>query len=127
MPDLGAIPTFRYVRVVLPATAAGAQSGATALKTFDDNASRRLVGVYVSGGAALQHTQLDKAGRVFADVDHAMFGTGRGPLELDQVYEGGVQFSYNAMVDAGGTVIAANAVVLTLRYSTQNPAIAPQT
>lgn len=117
MADLGVKQNYRYVRVVLPAQAAGTSTGATALKTFDDNAQRNLNGVFVSGGGALQHTQLDLAGRVFADVDHQMFGTGRGPLELDVDYPAGVLFDYNAIVDAGGTAIAANATVLTLRYT----------
>lgn len=124
MAELGTVPTWRYVRRVIPATAAGAQTGAVALASFDDNRVRRLTGVFVSGAGALQHTQLDVAGRVFADVDHQMLSSARGPLELDQVYPNGVQFSANTLVDAGGTAIAANATVLTLRYSS-DPILAP--
>lgn len=118
------IPTWRYVRVVLPATAAGAVGANQQITTFDDARARRLVGVFVSGGGALQHTKIDVAGRVIADIDHAMFGTGRGPLELDQVYPAGVIFSATPQVDVGGVAIAANTVVLTLRYSS-DPVLAP--
>lgn len=111
----------KFARVVLPAQAAGTSSGATSLKTFDDNKQRTLKGVYVSGGAVLQHTQLDLAGTVFADLDHAMFGVGRGPLDLDVAFPGGTLFSFNAIVDTGGTAIAANTVVLTVVYETAGP------
>lgn len=118
------IPTWRYVRFVLPAIAAGARSGPTQLPSFDDNRNRRLVGIFVSGGGALQHTQLDVAGRVFADVDHQAFAAARGPLELDQTFPAGTQFSFTTIVDGGGTAIAANATVLTLRYSS-DPILTP--
>lgn len=118
------IPTWRYVRVVLPAIAAGAVGANIQLATFDDNRNRRLTGVFVSGGGVLQHTKIDIAGRVIADIDHNMFGTGRGPLELDQNFPGGVLFSVTPQVDAGGAAILANAVVLTLRYSSE-PVLVP--
>lgn len=106
----------KYARQVLPAQAAGTSSGATAIKTFDDNRQRRLVGVFIAGGAAGQHTQLDKAGTVYADLDHPMFGAGKGPLDADVTFEGGVQLSFNAIVDVGGTAIAAGTVILTVVY-----------
>lgn len=118
------IQTWRYVRAVLPAIAAGATGANITPTTFDDSRPRRLTGVFVSGGGALQHTKLDVAGRVFADIDHAMFSAARGPLELDQQYPQGVLFSATPQVDTGGTAIAATTVVLTLRYSS-DPVLTP--
>lgn len=120
------IPTWRYVRYLVPAVAAGATNGPVNVTGFDDNRRRRLTGIYVSGGGALQHTKVDVAGRVFVDIDHAMFGTGRGPLELDQVFEPGVIFSVQNVVDIGGVAIAANTVVVTLRYAS-DPITSPAT
>lgn len=123
--DLGAARTWRYVRAVAPVVAAGAQQGATNLATFDDARDRRLTGIFVSGGGTLQHTQLNVAGRVIADVDHVAFAAARGPLELDQLYPAGTLFSINSLVDAGGVAIAANTVVVTLRYSVDQGVQAP--
>lgn len=118
------IPTWRYVRSLLPPIAAGVVGANIQLATFDDNRTRRLTGIFVSGGGALQHSKLDLAGRVFADVDHAMFAAARGPLELDQSFPSGVLFSVTPQVDAAGVAILASTVVVTLRYSS-DPILSP--
>ncbi len=115
------MPT-RYVRFAIPAIAAGAATGATAVPTFDDQIPRKLVGILSTNQTKLIHTQVDAAGRVFADVDHGVMAQQRDFIPLDQDYPVGVQLSVN-VINASAGALAASTDALVLKYQTAGSAI----
>lgn len=117
---------IRYVRFQIPAVAAGARSGPTNVPTFDDNAPRTLRGYLSTNQTKLIHTQVDVAGRVFADLDGGVQAQQRDFIPLDQAYPLGVLFSVNVINDSAGP-LAVNTDALVLKYETTGPVVAPPT
>lgn len=117
---------IRYVRFAIPAVAAGGRSGPTNVATFDDNAARVLRGYLSTNQTKLIHTQIDVAGRVFADLDGGVQAQQRDWIPLDQPYPIGVLISVNVINDsAGALAVATDAIVL--KYETAGPVVAPPT
>lgn len=115
------MPT-RYARFAIPAVAAGAASGTTAVPTFDDQIPRKLVGFLMTNQTKLVHVQLDAAGRVFADLDGGIQAQQRDFIPLDQDYPVGVSLSVNVLNGSAGALVAgADAIIL--KYTTQGAAI----
>lgn len=115
------MPT-RYARFAIPAIAAGASTGATAVPTFDDQVPRKLVGFLMTNQTKLIHVQLDAAGRVFADLDGGIMAQQRDFIPLDQDYPVGVALSVN-ILNASAGALAVNTDALVLKYTTTGAAI----
>lgn len=114
----------RYVRFAIPAVASLARTGPTNVPTFDDNAPRKLVGYLSTNQTKLIHTQIDVAGRVFADLDGGLQAQQRDWIPLDQDYPLGVLISVNVINDsAGALAVSTDAIVL--KYTTSGQQVAP--
>jgi len=112
----------RYVRFSIPAVAAGAKSGATAVPTFDDSVPRRLTGILSTNQTKLIHTIVDVAGRVIADIDGGVMAQQHDFIPLDQDYPVGVSLSVNVANDSAGA-LAVNTDAIVLRYETGGPMV----
>ena len=96
----------RIARFAFPAVANGAQSGPTAMVTFDDFQARTMRHLRVIVPTAGLRVQLDVAGRVFVDLDTSVYTAAGPPIELDQTFAPGVSFSVNVINGSGGAVPA---------------------
>jgi|SRR5579859_418078 len=112
----------RYVRFAIPAVAAGAATGPTAVPSFDDQVPRRLVGFLSTNQTKLIHTQLDVAGRVFADLDGGVMAQLKDWLPLLQAYPVGVQFSVN-IINASAGALAVNTDAIVLKYEVDSAVV----
>ena len=113
----------RYARFAIPAVAAGARTNATAVPTFDDQVTRRVVGFLTTNQTKLIHTQLDVAGRVYADVDHGTMAQQKDWVPVLQAYPPGLTFSLNVINDSAGA-LAANVDAINLKYEVDSAIVA---
>lgn len=113
---------IRYARFAIPAVASLARTGPTNVPTFDDLAPRVLRGYLSTNQTKLIHTQIDVAGRVFADLDGGVQAQQRDWIPLDQQYPTGVLFSVNVINDSA-VALAVSTDALVLKYEVTGASI----
>lgn len=96
----------RYLRATIPAVGVGAQSGATALPSFDDSRQRTVIGFRTSNAAKGVHTKLDVAGTIYADLDHGVVSGLTDFVMLAEPVPINVLISFNVFNDSGAALAA---------------------
>ncbi len=106
---------IRYARFQIPAVAPAARTGPTNVVTFDDAKPRRLLGFLTSNQTRLIHTQIDIAGRVFADIDHGLAAQQRDFIPVDQQFDSGIIISVNVINDSAAALLV-NTDAIVVKY-----------
>lgn len=105
----------KFARFQIPAVAAGAVMGETAINTPDDQKPRKVTGILSTNQTKLIRTVLLQSGQPIADIDDGVMAQQRDFIPVDAQYTAGLAITLDVRNNSAGA-LNVNTDAIVIRY-----------